>query len=1328
MAARARKDGTGGGATTDGLIYQAAVVVWAALDLMLVQRSATEIDIEPPSHEDAEAELQPDEANGAATRAALSGYRLVIQVKLRNTGPWSVADFKRLLDKGERRQAVSERLAKEANVRFLLVTSADVAAGDMQELKVSEFGEFPSKPPSAASLAPYADSDGARVAIMNVATEWVVEQKIRTLLEDVFKIPHDQVEGCRRALEDEAIRRSRPGNDSVWRRDDLQVVLKAHGAYFSIGPELDDFVEPDNWEALVAQARTGAIVITGQSGSGKTLSALKLCEELRKATKGLKVKDDARTPGDVSRHLNDRPILFYLEDPWGRYLRSPDSLPWNEELLRVLPRARGDLFFVITSRDDILSQAGDIRARLKPWTVALNAEEYGSKARDRLFETRLKRLSPNVALIAVGGKREALRALETPLEIERYFVQLALGPLAGEADHTFLARAIRTAHHTTFEDQVAETVVAREDVGWAALIWALLKAKPLVERQTLTTIRRPVQAAVPRLQGGSLENLVNMLVVGRSLKQPGSAISYAHPRVEAGFEKAMDMEPELSGDVLEATIDALVAQDRHDGETSGRRMAASVLAASVSERDAKDREHTRVTASASSQEAIDNYLEAALSNDPEALFNETIRLAAAAGSDRSTLCELARWLLSRHRPPRRWWFDSWRMEARDDAWFNRVRQAEGTPRLLDRFVRLTLPSEQREYPRSLPQHLARFEVDLGAAFRAAAIEVVDAGYDGRAEAILAGALQDVSAAAEVAAAAGEVISSIRTRNAKGKREDDLPLANGDYDEEYAEHLGTADHDEGYVANQVLDAYIPALRRTQGWRALAASPVAGLGIGRWLKAIEGLTPSKISTAELQAIQARAADAGEEARFAKLVGKTWRPILAEPLLARLRDDNGDPGAWMAIAAVLAEHAPGLVLAAQREWIQAGNAAQTLRLHWAVSNQAPPGPSRVLLLRRLRERAPVEIAALSRALAHPKRPLANDTASTLADLASPDVDFNAELVRLGVAAGVPATAAIEACLRDWDPWHTEPAEAAVAAAVAVQDWTILEQAKDHPLAVVRMVALAAWADRSPAALEEVLERASKETSSTVLRALLGRLTDRPSLPQLDRLLSVAANTWSEYSRPTGEPATYPFARKAAEAIWEISDIPGDRLKDVFEVVRKTEDPDVRLTLLAAMARGGGADGRARMIQFALRPTAKTSLRREVLHALLLMADLLKPGDLIQVTADMILDAPPTLGIALTRLQAAVLPADALEALGSDLAGSPARRVLVLLLNAGRHADLGGKLAALLPAGHPARRILRYPHATSRLPRTSVDDLGDVRTVELTRRALSSRFEPER
>lgn len=1324
MAKASKSSSVGGSATTEGLLYQAAVAVWASLELLLVQRAAGAIDIEPPSHEDAEAEVRPDEADGASASITLPAYRLVIQVKLRNTGPWSVNDLDSLLKRGERRTPAKDRMTADPRVRYLLVTSAAVSGGMMQSLQVSEIGEFPDSAPAAKTFAALADASGSRLAVLS-ADRWVVDQKIRRLLQDVCNVPHDRFDDCRAALEREALQRSRAGVQSVWTREALQSVLKAHGAYFSIGPDLDDYVPPDNWDALLAQAETGAVVITGQSGSGKTLTALKLCDELRTRVPGLKVVDVRTGPGEVNRLIDARPILFYLEDPWGRYRRVPDALPWNDELLRLLPKARGDLLFVITSRSDVLAEFGEIGKRLSPWTVSLNAETYGPAARNRLFENRLSRLPAPIQLQAVRAKAEALRTLETPLEIERYFVHLARGPESDETEYAFVARAMHAAHHTTFEDEVAATVMAREDIGWAALLWGMLKAAPALERDLFPKLRRPIQASVTRVRSTSLEGLVNLLVTGRSLKQPGTAISYAHPRVEAGFEQAMDADTELSGDVLEATLDALIGLDVAEGAIWGRRTAASILAAGVKERDAKNRPVSRVTASSIVQSAVDQYLEQALVVDGEDQFNETLQLAAGAGSAGSPLCELARWLLAREPVHRGWWVARWKMQARDDVWFEAIKADSRCGIVLDRFVRRTLTVENREYPASLLTHLARFGFDLTAAFQQAALGVVNAGYDGRADVIVAWAARNVAAAEPVARAAAAALAGSKAEPTPAERETDLAIANGDYDDEYTEHLATQDYDQDYVARAILDDYVPGLRRANGWRVLAASPVSGPGIDRWLKAVEESAPSRITTAELIVLQQRVEGGGDEERFARLAAKLWRPQLAAPLAGRILAADIEAAAWAANVVTLARHAPGAVLDAQAVWLADNEAAQVLRLHWAVLRGAPADAGRSLLLRRLRQDLPGPLAELSRALGSRGSSLSLEAAALLAQVSSADPDFNADLIHLGQARGVFAEAAVTTNLENWNVWRRAPAQAAMEAATAFQAWPVVDAGRTHPLADVRLIALDAWADRSPSFLEEVLDHLRDERSSKVISTLIRRLTATPTLAHLDHLLAMAANTWSEYSTPSGEGSYFPFARQAARALLSVEGLPNERLADIFRVGVQTEDPTVRAWLFAAIAHNSGETGRKRLIAHALKPAVKGIVRRAVVAALQLVAEEITPADLEALTSDVILNAPASLAVEFARLQALVQPESTLLELAAVLSSSNTRRVMVLLLNTGRHPTLGSHLARLLPPGHQARRIVRHPGARTRLARSSIDDLGDVRMVERVRQALADRFE---
>lgn len=92
---------SGAKAALNGFEYQLGVSVFVALRLLLITKSATQITLEPASEEDLEADLEPAAPGRVQPSAFVStGYKLVIQVKLRDSGPWSIAAFDALLNHG----------------------------------------------------------------------------------------------------------------------------------------------------------------------------------------------------------------------------------------------------------------------------------------------------------------------------------------------------------------------------------------------------------------------------------------------------------------------------------------------------------------------------------------------------------------------------------------------------------------------------------------------------------------------------------------------------------------------------------------------------------------------------------------------------------------------------------------------------------------------------------------------------------------------------------------------------------------------------------------------------------------------------------------------------------------------------------------------------------------------------------------------------------------------------------------------------------------------------------------------------------------------------
>ena len=133
--------GGSGGQSIAGYEYQIDVSVWLALDLVLANRLTHELVLEPASEEDIEADLAENEPGRLTSTAALDGYRLIVQAKLRGGDAWTVAGVKALLEHGDARPSAVKRL-KDEKSRYLLVTSAGLNGGT-RGLRVRRAGSWP---------------------------------------------------------------------------------------------------------------------------------------------------------------------------------------------------------------------------------------------------------------------------------------------------------------------------------------------------------------------------------------------------------------------------------------------------------------------------------------------------------------------------------------------------------------------------------------------------------------------------------------------------------------------------------------------------------------------------------------------------------------------------------------------------------------------------------------------------------------------------------------------------------------------------------------------------------------------------------------------------------------------------------------------------------------------------------------------------------------------------------------------------------------------------------------------------------------------------------
>ncbi|WP_292091550.1 hypothetical protein [Mesorhizobium sp.] len=95
-----------------------------------------------------------------------------------------------------------------------------------------------------------------------------------------------------------------------------------------------------------ALAKRHAIMIIGQSGSGKTATAEALWLHLKGGIPDLKRVHITHGPDQLRTDTTVPPVLYDIEDPWGRFKFEPDSRPWNDQLAPAFESARHDRIFI----------------------------------------------------------------------------------------------------------------------------------------------------------------------------------------------------------------------------------------------------------------------------------------------------------------------------------------------------------------------------------------------------------------------------------------------------------------------------------------------------------------------------------------------------------------------------------------------------------------------------------------------------------------------------------------------------------------------------------------------------------------------------------------------------------------------------------------------------------------------------------------------------------------------------------------------------------------------------------------------------------------------
>ncbi len=1317
----------GATAAQAGYEYQLNVSVFAALRVLLITKSATRITLEPANEEDLEVDLEPNRPGRVKPSANLaSGYKLIVQVKSRSGEPWSISDFDALLNHGEERTPARHHL-DDPDTHYLLVTDAD-AKGVARNLLVADFEEAsdPAKFPSSLKRTLTKSPEG-RVAIRGGLTGRQIELEINYILSDLLRVPQSRQLDCRKKLREEAWRRMCGSTPGVWTRDDLLGTIRAHGGYLASATELAAFIPPANFKDMAALLqKKNAIVITGPSGTGKTLAAIALCEGARQSNGKLDVvsvnpNDDPST----TRKLNDTgPALFYVEDPWGQYSLRRGSEAWTEQLPRLLRNARPGHQYVVTSRNDMLGHA---RAgqELKPWSIELDADHYRNGELAKIYDKRMDMLATDLQSKALEFRNKALEALETPLELDLFFTNLADGPEPGELDHVFFRRLLELAHRNAVESVLVKYLDSIDKIGMSAIVWGLLAARGQFDRTQLTVLQRQLRI-VDSAIGDGLEKVVDRLVATRHLRQPAGMVSFAHPSVRAGFE-AFLKENWFRNEAALALLISALTEFTGTQHAWGLETAARVLDAAVNFRATIEDLGGVLEVSDASRAAIDRWLEESLV-DSESNFQPLLRLASDVGSSQSTPCELARWFIKGWRRGASFFIGNWQPPSYSDAWYDRVSADPRSAVIADRFIREQLPQDDGMFGPKFVTNLERIATGLTPAFVAAAHTLVGAGFDQNVDTVAVGAIRDLDGYEAVLLEALDDLAAIRRSHHQEGAEQWRAIEDGECDGGYKEYYISSHEDDGYASSIFVDTYITTMRAAGRWRDLASHPRVMNLASHWAREIRR-SEVPATTDELRAVLQVTRASGDEEEGWDAAREHWNAALEPDLAKRILSNPCDERLRHSLAHCALVTAQSTLIECFNALAgSSGTAFVHLLVDVHVAQKSIEAKKRAKKVRTLLKALSPEAAEIFLALAFEnKGPKAVESAALAlleeaAATSTPAV--LGEIVPVMIASGAFPTAAIRRWLEETK--DKDLAVAATEAAIAIGEKELVWLARYHARADARRAALLYLAPMVPDPLPPELLNLATDPGSAVRRALVSELKERPHLDHLSVLMRLTRDQWSDAEPQYNEPDSYPIAREAITALGQYRSLPDLIGDELLTLARETTDRGLGQEVLRAAAQLCGPEIRKKIWGLAM--TKKFGwLRVDAIDALC-AASTVEADIVTQMTADRLKSLPAPLAASATVLVSAHLPlSDAVQIL-EQLGHSNSHRALLLLgaivlENRDRAAALG--LLHVLDAEHPARKILDLNGEL--LPRTALDDLGDVRIRRYVRPWLQERIAKE-
>ena len=920
--------------------------------------------------------------------------------------------------------------------------------------------------------------------------------------------------------------------------------------------------------------------------------------------------------------------------------------------------------------------------------------------------------------LAKESEGAVLAELATPLEIQKFFDAL---PVLDNKDRrnspVLVAEAIRRAHQNSIERTVIDQIEARGDVRAAAVVWGLLKANGKLSLRLLRQVEEILADHGAQFERG-VSPLVNFLVAARNLRQVETTVTYYHPRVEAGIEQALQRDCLVARRVLHLLIDILVSLEG-PGQAWGSAASARLLAASERTPDLKPK------TSAKAQAHIDTWLAQELAKGGER-FEDTLGLAAAAGSAESNASEAARFLL--HRPDRGFpGLRVWRTVEHDEAWYSRMRADAGVKAIIETFIRDTLPRARDMYRSRFAAEAGRVAVDLTPAFLAAAAKAVHYGVTSSSDAIAEGALNDLEGFEAIVDAAVQELtpSEDQRREAVEIR---LAIANGEYSEDYAEHL--AANEDGYTAGEFLEAYIDRVRATVGWHRIVGHRHRNRLLSYWFRALrkeEAPGPEEVAAAF-------AAGRGTEHEddLWRVLFNVWDPAFEGVLVERVVE--GAPQSAVRVAALrclveqLPERLAGITEVLSEQERQARLVQLVIELA-ELRHQRPDfddGQQCEAAARAAVGLPPLlrEISEAAFALKIKSSPTLSEQArQLLADIG--EVSEEVRMFRVILDRHMPMPVADDVRWLLANTNEADNAAQAMDAAIRRDMKAEIEAGRSHRFAGVVARAIKAFATPLAPPLPPAILALARAKGSPVRGALVQLLAAKPHPHHLPALLHLAKDECRAQVPMMENSTTIPLPRRLSQQSPNMGRSMMVRPDELYCVALDTRDSQLRSEIFALLARSAAPRFQGQLFDLAVNP-GREVVRRSAAHALLIAHEQITADILKRITPRVVgtrIESVASQFLLLTSFQGEM--EDVLEC-AKSLATNENRRVLLLLaiwVLRGREPSTAERVANMLPPNHLGVKWA-LTDAEGEISDNALDDLGDASCI----RQVLSFMQPKR